>query len=441
MTVITPQGLDSAAVQAAIDFVAGSGGGTLSVPTGIYNLGADTITVPISVTILADRGAEFRYSGAGVAIDIYGDVVNASRFMVLPNVQRSGGVMWDTGADTTSIGVRLNACHYDTIHMGEVRNFRRGLVLRALPNAGDQIDSGNCICNTIFVGQNINNWHGVDFQYHPAGGGFAQAGCNQNTFIGGVIRIDGPWNHEAGRDGIHMPDAENNLNTFLGVNLEGTATERAVYCGSQENLWMNCRLEGGGAGYFTFTASAINNTVIGGRTTALSAGRWDAIVSDAGYANRFLWANVLGGRYNTLDFNTGKLLFGNGSAAPATPIQGYGTTRLSFGDATHLGQRRFGYSREETFSQDSGTTLTAGHDHYILTHPSPATITGIAGGGLADIEGIVSIIATTENITLQNTDTPAPSAGKFVLSGGVDKILGAKRPILFRTYDGNLYEV
>lgn len=432
---------DASAIQAAIDFIEDAGGGTLSVPNGVYIIGAATITVPITVSIVAERGAEFRYSGASVAIDIYGNIVNGSRFMVLPNLQREGGVEWDAGLDTTSIGVRLNACHYDTIHVGEIRNFRRGMVLRALPNSGDQIDSGNCICNTIFVGHNINNWRGIDFQYHPAGGGFSVFGVNQNTFIGGVIRIDSAWNHEAGRDSLYMPDSENNMNTFVGVNLEKGATERGIYCGSQENLWLNCRFEGGGTGYITLLAAAINNTFIGGRTTTLSNGSFDTIVSNSGFANRFMWANTFGSKHISWDFNDGTIYFGNGTAYPDFPIIGYGTNRLQIGKSGSAGTRHFGYMREETFTQASGTTLTANHDHYILTHGSSTTITGVAGGLSADIEGIVSIIATTANVTLQHAASPTSGQGKFVLKAGVDKALGATAPVVFRTYDGNLYEV
>lgn len=432
---------DSAAIQLGINTLKDSGGGDFAFSPKSYNIGTSTITVPISVSIQAARGSKLRYSGTGVALDIYGNTIYGSRYMTLPEVLYAPGLLWNAGTDTTSIGVRLNACHHDTIRISEIRNFRRGLVLKALANSGDNIASGNCVQNTIHVGHIINCWRGIDFQYFPAGGGFNLAGVNQNTFLGGVIRIDGAYTTEADRAYLYMPDAENNVNTFVGVNLEGTAVVYSIYCGSQENLWLNCRFEGNPAGAVRFLATAINNTIIGGRTTSLSDGRFDTLVSDVGFANRYMWANILGSRYITLDFNSGLLLFGAGASKPDFPLSGFGTDRLQIGKSGVQGTRHYGWMREETFTQSTGTSLTAGHDHYILTHSSSTTITNITGGMPNNIEGLVSIIATTGNVTLSHTASPTSGQGRFVLKAGVDKVLSVKVPILFRTYDGNLYEV
>lgn len=432
---------DSSNIQDCLDHVSALGGGDVEFLSGTYYTGTTTITIPANVSVQARRGSKILYSGTGVAVDVLGNAASGSRTMVLPRIVRAGGALWDTAVDTTSCGLRVSGCHYDKFFITEIRNFRRGLTLKAVPNAGDNIDSGNCTSNTFYLGQIINNWKGITFEWYAGGGGFIAAGVNQNTFMGGVIRIDSPYTHEAGRDYIYMPDAENNLNTFVGINLEKGGNERAIYCASISNVWLNCRYELASAGYIEFAAGALNNRIIGGHSGAVSAGSFDTIVTNAGFGNVFFWADGLSSKFFKLDFNSGKIYLGGGSAAPSIPINGFSTNRAELGDASTSGWLYHGSMRQVTpTTQTTGTLLTGGPDHHTLTYAAPATITGMANVSTL-VEGLVTIVDTVGNITLQYAAAPTSGQGKFWLTGAGDLALTAKKPVLFRIRDGNFYQI
>ena len=426
---------DTAAINAAYSAAQAAGGAEVFFPPGTYATN-DTIVCPSKCTTHAPQ-AIVLYTGSGIAFDVQGvwdtdaGVNKGDNINVLPMVIRST-LGWNSGADTTSVGIRVANRKMSTFFVRGIRFFYRGLVLEST--------TANTVCNTFHIGFISNNQYGIDFGTITPGWG-----TNQNQFIGGQVNIDSAYTAVSPRVSINMPNAaENNTNVFIGVNVEKNGQEKGVICASNENVFVNCRFEGGASTSGFITVSGNRNKFIGGAPTAAPTLPFETWISDTGFGNQYWMGYYIASKFFALDFSSGTtpLRFGNGSAFPAVPISSFGTNRLRLGDANTAGIRFYGAMLQEEVTVTSGATLTVPASHYRLNYASPTTVTGITAGAVDQTtSALVSIVDLAGNITLQHTSGPAAGAGKFVIKAGADKVLSAFTPVLFVAVDGNLYEV
>lgn len=431
---------DSTAFNSAAIFVSLLGGGNLNLRGVRYNTGTTTVSIPKNVSVAAVAQSEILYTGMSTALEIVGDPASLSgavmgRFMVLPNVIRTttAAPLWNTGVDTTSAGVVIRNCNYDNFVVQGVRAFYRGLYLVT--------DGANVFCNTFQLGRLINNQISIDMLDT-----LNTYGCNQNTFIGGVCRIDSAYTTTSGRVYVNIPRNECNSNLFLGVNLEKGGNEKGVYCNSINNVFVNCRFEGAAAtaGYVEFGSGGINNRIVGGHPSATSNGPFDTMVLDAGYGNSYNWSNVLAGKFTKIDFNsaTKSIAFGNGTAAPSVPICGYGATRLLIGDSTTTAIRHYGpiYNEAVELTIVVGSRIPIAGDVIKLNMATAQTILGQTGGADATVGGKLTLFDLNGNVTLTHSAAPASGAGLFLLKAGVNLVMSAKVPVIFTLINGNYYQ-
>lgn len=421
---------DTTAINAAYTEAETLGGAEVYWPAGTYRCTATINCGPLSATN-ASAGAILSYSGAGTAMIV--DGVNTSetngQFHVFPYIAKTS-LDWNSGTDTTSVGLILQNRKYNTFKIPGIKRFNEGLALKA--------DVANFVCNTIQLGVVQNCRLGIDFSRVTV-----SFGVNQNTFVGGAVVIDSAYTTAANRIYINMPNAENNTNTFVGVNLEKGGNEKAIVCASSSNLFLNCRFEAGGSTAGYITVSGNNNHFVGGSPTSSATIPFVTWISDTGFGNTFQMANVIANKYMVWDTHSvsAPLRFGNGSAYPAVPIGSFGTDRLALGNSATLAIRNWGFVQQEGAPVTSGATLPW-RSAIVLTYGSATTVTGMAASiGLTDTSGIVAITATNGNVTLQHTASPAANAGKFVLKAGVDLLLTANTPVLFQLVGGNLYQI
>lgn len=423
---------DTTAINNAYTAAQAAGGIEVFFPAGTYKT-TGTITCPSKCTTRAPQ-AIISYTGSGVAFDIQGvwdtdaGVLKGDNINILPVVTRTS-LGWNAGTDSTSVGIRIANRKMSTFFVRGIRFFYRGLVLEST--------TANTVCNTFHIGFISNNQYGIDFGTITPGWG-----TNQNQFIGGQVSIDSAYTAVSPRISINMPDVgENNTNVFVGVNLEKGGNEKAIVCASPENMFLNCRFEGGGstAGYITISGN--RNRLIGGAPTSAPTLPFETWITDTGFGNQYWMGYAIASKSFNLDFSTATnpLRFGNGSAFPAVPIRGFGTDRLSLGDSNTAGVRYNSYMLQEEIITTSGTTIPA-KQHQQLNYAAPATITNITGGFDQTVGGVFSLIDLNGNITLQHTAGPAAGAGRFVLTAGVDLVMTANVPVLFVATNGNLYQ-
>lgn len=417
-------------INAAYAAAEAAGGREVVWPAGKYRTESTVICGPLSST-RAVGGAVLEYAGDGSAMVVEG--VNTSettgQLHLMPSIVRTT-LGWNGGTDTTSVGLILQDRKYNTFIIPGVKRFNEGLAFKA--------NVANFVCNTIQLGVLQNNRIGLDFSRVTAG-----YGINQNTIVGGAIATDSTYTGVAGRIYINMPNAgENNTNTFIGTNLEKGGNEKAIFCASSNNLFLNCRFEAGGttAGYVTVTGNL--NKFIGPAPVWPTTAPFTTWVADTGSANVFWSANILANKYFVIDFNSGSkpIRFGNGSAFPSVPIGPYGTDRLMLGDSSTLGVRHYGYVLQEESVVTSGASIP-GKQHQQLNYASPQTIVSITGGFAQDLGGIFTLTDLNGNITLFHTAAPAAGAGRFVLKGGANLAMSANTPVVFVLVNGNLYQV
>jgi hypothetical protein len=237
---------DTAAIQAAVD-AADPKTQTVVIPCGAYAT-AGTITVSGKVSLVMADNAEIVYSGSGVAVQIEG-AIDATRFRRHVLRVRKATIAWHTGADSTSVGVRLRNVNHSDVALNLVEGFHKGLDLVG-ENAGTSY-------NTIRIGQVRNNKIGVT---HTALPSYPSGWANGNTFIGGAIRIDTAYAGVAGS--VLFEGASMNGSTLLGVNMEGTAPEKTLTLAASHNLVLGCRFEDGPQ--IHLTAASSSNLIIGG---------------------------------------------------------------------------------------------------------------------------------------------------------------------------------
>jgi hypothetical protein len=422
----------STAFQAAADAAETAGDGALYMPRGRYNIGTTGIVVSASTTLIAEPGAEILYTGTGTALTIEGSQ-DKSRVHFLPDILKGTDTepVWNSGTDTTSIGLKVVDCHYDHFHNTAPRRFNYGIQL--------ENSAANTVCNTFYLGRVLNNRIGIRFD--PENSSF---GTNQNTFIGGVVRIDSAYTTTTGRKYIEMLEAEANGNTFVGVNLEASAaTQQIIDCSSVENVWINCRFEGAGTGAIVFNAGGNSNKIIGGLgDQTITGGRWDSRVADAGDGNLYMWGAVISGdawALNTKDVS-GAMKFGNQTTAPSVPIGAFGTNRLWVGtDANTAGIRYWGACHQEESILTTGTTPTMNSNTQIFNYASPATLTAFGGvGSGTDVTMPIILFDLNGNITL--THQASPTAGQFkMVNSGANLAMAANTPYMAVCVNGAMY--
>jgi hypothetical protein len=434
---------DATAINAALTTAATMGYGTVFMPKGIYYTGTTTVIVPPNVVLQADNGAAIRYDGVGTALLINSSLTLTGANMFfgrqyrLPAIFKGSNAtpQWFNAGDVTSIGLRIT---------GGMQNCEFWIPGVLFFNTGILLDSStvaaNIVCNNFYLGRIINCKVGIHLLPQ------ASWGVNQNQFIGGSIRVDAGYTTADPSWKLWLEGNESNNNTFIGVNLEmGANTNLAISCASDSNDFINCRYEGGQAtpGYITFLAGADNNHVRGGWGSFNTfTGPYDAFVSDAGAGNVYEYASVYAGKFMNINWQSGRVQFGNGVVVPDVPIRGYSTDRLQIGDINTNGTRYYGGIWQEEVVQTSGAVLTGWANHYQLTYAAPTTITG-AGGAAVDqtIASIMTITDTAGNITLQHDAAPAAGSGHFFNKAGVDLVMSATLPVAYVQRNGVLYQL
>jgi hypothetical protein len=420
---------DTAEISAAYAAAEAAGGAEVYWPAGDYITTGTIVCGPLSST-KASSGATMTYTGSGVAFEVQGANTSETygQFQIFPYINRSA-LDWNSGADTTSVGLLLEDRKYNTFVVQGIKRFNEGLALKA--------DVANFVCNTVQLGVIQNNRISIDMSRVTLG-----FGINQNNFTGGACVIDSAYTSAANRIYVNMPNAENNTNTFIGVNLEKGGNEKAIICASRSNMFLNCRFEGSAltAGYITVSGN--NNRFKGGAPASSGTVPFVPWIDDTGFGTTWEMGNVVANKFFAWDTHNAAraLRFGNGTAYPAVPIGSFGTDRLSLGDSAVPAVRYWGMMQQESPAITSGTTLPQ-RSALVLTYPGATTVTGMPGIGFTDTSSIVAITATNGNATLQHTAAPAANSGKFVLKAGVDLILTANTPVLFQLVGGNLYQV
>jgi hypothetical protein len=439
---------DAAAINAGANALQTLGGGTLGFPRGDYYIASSTVTIPKYVEVKADADAVLIQAAAatGTALVIEGrpftETVRRPRIHTLPSIQKgsaSGQPLWNSGSDTSSVGLHIDGCSDDTFFLRAVAYFYNGVLMNA-NFAGDNTLSVN---NTVNLGNVRNCYKGL----------WLENGANSNTFIQGTINVDAAW-ITAGTTYVYLKGAEANTNTFVGVNLEGnnTAGLKAVEVESLSNLFTNCRIEKLPSGALTFTSASNSNLWIGGsdKASSVSVGYYDAVVADAGFGNVFQWAGIYGGKFVSLDNGSGidrqGIGFTNGTAFPLAWIASYGTRQLWLKGTTAspLGGVRYqGNVNQETLTITSGANWANKAANFVVAnYGSPTSISVFSNAGSAtDVTSWATIMDLNGNITLVHTAAPASGAGQFVLKAGVNLLLTAKLPVQFMSYDGNWYQI
>lgn len=239
------QAANTAAIQAVYD----AGFPDIAFQGGAYHTDG-TLTIPPTVMRHSmHREARIVYHGSGVAV-VADHIEDAERIEI--TVERSA-VAWHTGADATSVGIRLDACDDTEWHLS-AKNFWWGI-----QPYGDA--EGN-VGNNIFLRRVRNNR--VGFATLLENG----AWFNSNNVYGGMVRIDTAYAaYNAGTRLVRLGSADNN-NVFVGVTLEGDAPERGLECAGLSNAFLWCRWEQsvGQAipGFIWFTATSESNYLMGG---------------------------------------------------------------------------------------------------------------------------------------------------------------------------------
>jgi hypothetical protein len=441
---------DAAAINAGANALQALGGGTLGFPRGDYYIASNTVTIPKYVEVKADADAVLIQSSAatGTAMVIEGrpfsETIRRPRIHVLPSIQKGaagGQPLWNTGADTSSIGLHIDGCSDDTFFLRAVAYFYNGVLMNSnfpAPAPNNTL----CVNNTVNLGNIRNCYKGL----------WLENGANSNTFIQGVINVDNAW-ITAGTTHITLKGAESNTNTFVGTNLEGPSNVnlKAVEVESIANLFNNCRIEKLTAGALRFTSTSNTNIWIGGsdKASSVSQGYFDAVVSDSGFGNTFQWGGTYSGRHVTIDNGAGTdrqgIGFSSGSF-PAAWISAYAANRLWLKGTTAAplqGVRYQGCMNQEKLTITSGTNwLNKNANIIVADYAAPQSISTFGNvGALSDVNALATIMDLNGNITLVHTASPASGAAKFVLKAGVNLLLTANQPVQFMSHDGNWYQL
>jgi hypothetical protein len=441
---------DAAAINAAATALQGLGGGTLVFPIGTYYIATSTITIPKYVEVCADANAVIVQSTAatGTALIVEGrpftDSTRRPRIHTIPSLQKGtpvGQPAWNLGTDTSSIGLHIKGCSDDTFFIRAVAYFYNGVLMNSDYAPPAPVNT-LCVNNTLNLGNIRNCYKGL----------WLENGANSNTFIQGVINVDGAW-ITAGTTHITLKGSESNTNTFVGTNIEGnlTAGLKGVDVESGVNLFSNCRIEKLPAGALQFGPVSNSNMWIGGsdKASSVSNGYYDAVVSDSGFGNVFQWAGIYGGKFVALDNGSGTdrqgIGFSTGVAAPTAWFTAYRpTTIYAKGTAASplTGIRYEGQLHQEKVEITTGTVWNADANYVIANYATPTTVSRwLSESSASDVSANGSVMSVNGNVTIQHTASPVSGASRFVLTAGVNLLLTAFQPVSFMSYDGNWYQI
>lgn len=373
---------DSVALNSAAQHIKRLGGGTLIIPRGSYYIGADTFYIPAVVSIVKEPGAVILYDGLGVGMHVDAEsTADPHRFGRWDVRIKRPDVEWDDGADTSSVGVRFTNIRQAQINVYQVENFYKGL-----QPYGDTTGSVDII---FHLGLIRNNRYGLSPDRVNSGW------ANQNTYIGGAIRLDSAYDGVEGFPAELLDLTLGNGNTFIGVNLEGSIElpSKTAHVVGSYNTFIGCRLEGQGAGTFHFDTGSIGNQVIGGYD---NFGPEGDVFDDDGTSNR-----ISGGRGASFYGDEGA--FG-GVAVLARALSGAGAIMFQARDTD-----------DEVHWEVTGggeVRLYAGDGKGVIAHPSitlvPSTGSINMGGGTAAPQAILKA-ASESVVDFQNkyfrTDT------------------------------------
>lgn len=422
---------DTTAINAA-STAAEAAGGVLFVPEATYVISGAGVAVGVNTTLRMDDMATFQYGGTAACLTIAGSNTNNPRQsrshqvgrLFLGNATGLGEPTWSSASDTTSVGLLIEGCYADDFSIRSICRFCTGI---SMPSTND-----NTCCNTIRLGRIVNNQTGIHIDQANA-----VAGTNQNTFIGGQIRIDSAWTAGTGRHiWITRDTAESNGNTFIGVNLEKGGNDIGIECDGDYNVFLNCRLEGATAGYVVFGTGALYNTLLApvdGPTKY-----WDGVVTDSGTSTWIDTNDRIGPKGVQWDLNAHGFYFGNGTADPTVFFGAYGTNRLHMSGTGFIGLRHTGAIHQEELDITTGATPTISGNIAKLTYASPTTLTSILGAGVAsDVSCRLTLVATNGNATLGHN---SGGTGNIRNKSGLDKLLSANVPVTYVSADGLWYE-
>lgn len=347
---------EGAALAAAIADVQARGEG-LTFPAGFLVTSSTTTVVPAGVPVHMDNEAALIYTGSGIGLDINGwSYAAPNRLMGAASVRvRHPGATWDTGADTTSVGVRLRNAQFCVVDIAEVTGFETGVLMHG--------DGDGCCYNTITLGAIVDNKRNLRFD--GVNGGWA----NQNLFLGGACRHNSGWSSYAGTVLVDLSATGNN-NVFVAISLEGAYSETTVAVAVTSNQFLACRYEANGPGTFKLLAGSDGNQVIGG--------------SGNGGPLSKMFADASGGRNHILGARG--MSMGSDSSAGAGQSNGGAAyesqATYSGNDVLFRGRNTDGSVRYEVTAVGAAKYYGAGNPAYPNVIIDPSTAGGTSYGGL-----------------------------------------------------------
>lgn len=313
---------DTAAIQAAIDAVEDLGGGEVFFPRGIYKI-TDTLTwTQTSICVMAHK-TYVRYVGTGIAMLFDGHQQTDGHVIHVQTTEA-----WKSGTDTTSIGVVLKNVQWSSFTIRGIHNFETGLQLLG--------DASGTVHNVIYPQRIIECKRGVRFTKINSGW------ANDNTFIGGVIKINS-GSMVVGSRYVDM-SSNGNGNTFVDVTMEGSKAEHTIEANTSNNVWLNCRFEEGVS--ILFGADSQRNAIIFGNNIygREGAGAGIAITDNSTVGNNSVITSrgtVLFGDNGTVGHGSALDLVAVGSTSGTKLIRGYGTGDAKYFELEANGKMRF----------------------------------------------------------------------------------------------------
>jgi hypothetical protein len=408
---------------AALNAASSSGGRNVYIPDGDY-LTTSTWNIPSGVSVEMSPNAEIIANHAGTAIFVNSDAVLQESLSFAFSVSRPSQ-NWSTGTDTTSIGVLISNTRYSYITIRKSANFRTGFVFRG--------DNTGTTGNTISIGSIRNNRFGIDFERIGAGGY-----NNQNTFIGGMIRVDSGLVNTVGYPTKLVNIASENGLSFIGVNMEGGAVLPS-YCvdlqSGRSNTFTNCRFEAQGNGTFNIASGVIGATIIAGYNINNPSG---GVVADAGtnttiiglltsLLNGAQWKKRADHTNPTVQIlaSDGSIGFGDGAGTSAPVAVFRAENSITLGVRNRYmriaSTARLGGEVVSLTDGDTTIDLSVGGLYFKTANTGATNFTGVTGG----IEGQMFFIrANDANTTLVNS-------ASLRLTGGVNLTLASGQVVQF----------
>lgn len=297
-------GDETSAIQAVIDQCESDGGGTVYQPITCAISGSG-LTIPETVNYVQEGGVELVYTGTGVAVTFLG-----LRGGICTLAVRRASITWQTGVDTSSVGIRITNSEDTLFTIPHVYGFHWGIDFLGNANLTAGSDAGTQV--QVLLGRVYDNKIGLKFRGDSNAGDVGYA--NALVIQGGHIRITNASNY-AGSRYIDLSEYEvgtgGNGITFIGTNVEGLAPEKNVEIGNSFNRFINCRwesirslhllstseanyIDGGygnyGPGTSTFTDDGTGNKIEGSRGGIDYGDSAGGTPLNGGMAARELWS-------------------------------------------------------------------------------------------------------------------------------------------------------